>query len=573
MRSTPTTTTPPERDEVDLRIYLAALRRWSRLILIATAIGLVVALVYSLFRSPTFQSTAKVLVAPIDVSPLGEARISTDIATEREVARSTAVAALARREIGAPESTRELLEDLDVEIAPETDVLSFTFSASDPEAAQERAQAFADAYGEYKAQQARLTYAQLRREIELQILELSERIEAVSRQIAGANEGSAEQGTAIALRDSLATQIAELRGQVASLAPLGVTRPQVIEPAEFPSSRSSPQPLVDMAGGAFLGLLVGSGLALFRDRRGARWQGALDLVSSLRAPVLAMIPRTPELDRERPRVITVRDPGSPASEAYRELRAHLLRIVSESPSRGWSVLVTTAGAAEGKSTTAANLAVTLAQAGKRTLLVSADLRRGEIEQLFGLRKEPGLANVLSGERGLAEAIQSSGLPDLWILASGSATPHQLEMLQSEPMQRFLRSVEMVDFVIIDSPPLLPVADALAIAPMVQGVLFVADARRTTRGAVTRAREQLDQVEARLLGIVLNNVPVTWGSRDDYGGYGRAEPAVKNLTKAKGPERDGEDRRKNRASRRRRVRERRADATKWLQNGDAEAKKE
>jgi capsular exopolysaccharide synthesis family protein len=184
-------------------------------------------------------------------------------------------------------------------------------------------------------------------------------------------------------------------------------------------------------------------------------------------------------------------------------------------------MVASANAGEGKSTTAANLAVVLADSGKRVVLISADLRKPRLHRFFGLETEPGLSNALAGESTVWDTLQAPQVENLRVMVSGPVPARPTELLQSEAMGELVADLRDVsDFVIIDTSPILPVADALVLAPLVDGILLVADASITTRSAVTHTRELLDQVDARLVGAVFNDYDP---SRDrggaGYYGYG------------------------------------------------------
>jgi len=209
-------------------------------------------------------------------------------------------------------------------------------------------------------------------------------------------------------------------------------------------------------------------------------------------------------------------------------------VAGPRPGEMKTLLVTSASPEEGKSTIATNLAVTLAQAGKRTILVSADFRRPGVERLLKIRSAPGLSEVLTGKERLGNALQPSGVPDLWVLASGDTTIDDIEILQAGSIDRFLHAADQVDFIIIDAAPLLAVADALVLAPLVDGVVIVAHARRSRRGAVVRAHQELEQVQARLLGIIVNQAPTGHGA--SYGGYGAYGGSREKTTTQKKPSR-------------------------------------
>lgn len=204
-------------------------------------------------------------------------------------------------------------------------------------------------------------------------------------------------------------------------------------------------------------------------------------------------------------LVTLTDPRSPVSEAYRSLRTNLEFASLTGPLR--SVVVTSPGPDEGKSTTLANLAVTMAQAGKRTIVVDADLRRPCQHELFGLNEGPGLTNMFV-DPALRERppLQTTGVDGLWLLASGPKPPNPAELLASPQMEEIIQALNaLADIVLFDTPPIVAVTDAAVLGTKVDGVLLVIQAGKTKRDQAARAKTLLDQVQARLIGTALTNV--------------------------------------------------------------------
>lgn len=202
-------------------------------------------------------------------------------------------------------------------------------------------------------------------------------------------------------------------------------------------------------------------------------------------------------------LITHRDPMAAPSEAFRVLRTNLQFMGLDKPLK--SIAVTSATPAEGKSTVVANLAVAFAQTGAQVCLVDADLRRPTVAKIFGMDNWTGLTSALIG--GTVEAsIRASAVPGLRVVTSGPIPPNPAELLGSRKMEQFLRDLEeRFDMVLIDTPPVLAVADAAVLAPKVGGVLMVTRAGQVARQQVLRAREALDAVKANVLGAVLDGV--------------------------------------------------------------------
>jgi non-specific protein-tyrosine kinase len=211
-------------------------------------------------------------------------------------------------------------------------------------------------------------------------------------------------------------------------------------------------------------------------------------------------------------LITLTDPRSPVSEAYRTLRTNLSFYSLDNPIR--SLVVTSPAADEGKNTLVANLAVTMAQSGKRTVLVDCDLRRPSLHTLFDLQSEPGLTNQILGE--IDEVpLQETGVENLWLLASGPKPPNPADMLGTKRIDEIIaRLVDQNDIVLFDTPPVIAVTDAAVLGVKVDGALLVISAGKTRRDQAERAKELLEKANVKIIGAALANA-----SRDSgVGGY-------------------------------------------------------
>jgi capsular exopolysaccharide synthesis family protein len=486
----------PTADAADIGHYLSVLRtrKWSVILITALVVGS--ALFFSFRQTPIYESTSKILVKPVASPTQVTTATSTLISleTEREIMQSTEVAQRAAEDIEPPESAEALIEHLEVTIPGETQVLEVTFSDPNPLRAQDGAKGFTDAYLGYKTEQATAAIEDLRRPLQAQIDELSAQLDAL---------GIGDATTATQDRDVLISQIAVLRSQLAPLNSLVVDPGDVIQAANLPSEAASPNHLLNGALALFVGLALGVAFAFLRERLDDRLQGREDLEARAGAPVLAVIPKVQGVrkkDREAP--VTLVEPRSPASEAYRTLRTAVNFLASE---RGMQTLmVASADSGEGKTTTAANLAVVMAQAGKRVILLSADLRKPRIHRFFDLVNDVGVVSYLAGESSLTEALRDPGIPNLRVMTSGPIPTTPAELLGSEAMGELLAELrDLCDFLIVDTPAVLAVSDALTLMPLADGVLYVAHAEATTRGALGHARAQLDQVNSQVFGSVLN----------------------------------------------------------------------
>jgi capsular exopolysaccharide synthesis family protein len=221
------------------------------------------------------------------------------------------------------------------------------------------------------------------------------------------------------------------------------------------------------------------------------------------------------------RLVTGRDPRNPVSEAYRSLRTNLTFVTPDHPPK--TLVMTSAMPQEGKSTTSANLAVTLCQMGLKVLLVDTDLRRGVLHALFKVPREPGLSNILAGQATLAESIRRVDLGEngtLNLISTGVLPPNPSELLSSHRMTKLIDELgEAYDTVILDCPPLNVVTDAAIVGARVDGVIVVARASTTEKGALAFATDLLRRVRAPVVGTVLNDLDHRRDSRYSRG-YGR-----------------------------------------------------
>jgi len=209
---------------------------------------------------------------------------------------------------------------------------------------------------------------------------------------------------------------------------------------------------------------------------------------------------------EQPDLITLTNPRSPAAEAYRTLRTNLTFAALDKPIE--ALVVTSAAPGEGKSTVLANLAVTMAQGERRTILVDADLRRPGLHEVFGIANDRGLTTMIVEGAALEDPpLINAGVDNLWLVPSGPLPPNPADILGSRKMEEVIAALKArADVVLFDAPPVIAVTDAAVLGIKVDGVLLVVCAGRTRREHAQRARELLERVHVRIVGAVLNNAP-------------------------------------------------------------------
>ncbi|HEY3313992.1 MAG TPA: CpsD/CapB family tyrosine-protein kinase [Bacillota bacterium] len=218
------------------------------------------------------------------------------------------------------------------------------------------------------------------------------------------------------------------------------------------------------------------------------------------------------------RIVSYTDPTAPASEAFRALRTNLQFLGLSEPVA--TIAVTGAGAREGKSTTASNLAISIAQAGRTCVLVDADLRCPVIHQILHTQSRPGLSDVLGGLATVDQALHDTWVPGLKVMPAGELPPSPADLLLSPKMAELIAQLKtMVDMVVIDTPPIGLVSDAATLARVVDGYLLVLGAGRTSKDMARQAKRALETVNANILGVVLNNMNAQPEYRYGYANYG------------------------------------------------------
>jgi capsular exopolysaccharide synthesis family protein len=305
--------------------------------------------------------------------------------------------------------------------------------------------------------------------------------------------------------------IGELEGSAGTISPVKL---EIVLPAAL-GSQVAPRPTLNLALGLLVGLALGVGLAVLRETLDTRVNSPADLAALFKVPTLAVVGLDP-LAKTQPLIVRD-DHRSPRAEAFRRLRTNLQFVDVDNSPR--SIVVTSALEAEGKTTTACNLAITLAAAGADVILVDGDLRRPSVHKYLGIEGAVGLTNVLIGQVSLDNALQSWGDSGrMHVLPAGVLPPNPSELLASQHLQDLLAGLERRAMVIIDAPPLLPVTDAAILGAQASGALMVIRQGKTRKEQVAQAIEALNSVGAHLFGSVLNMARTRGADAENYG-YG------------------------------------------------------
>lgn len=494
--------------EATLRDHWRVVVRRKLLVVAAVVLAAGASLGVSLSQTAAYVATVDVLVQPRTAGGLFQTpSVSSQALSDRMIQTELKVIAgeTVRERVRADLGLETLPPKVGSAMVDRTDVVRLSVRNADPESAAALADAYAAAYVEVRREQAVQELVTAGSELQRTIDDLQARLDALA-------DGDPRRAALLSQQTNLQATIDELRIDAA----LRTGGASVITPATVPTEPVSPTPVRSALLAALVGLVIGVGAAFAVDHFDDSIGDAAELARVTDLPVLSTVPVERLPDR---RPIAWSNAGDPAVESYRGLRTNLQFIALDRTIR--TIQVVSALPGEGKTTTASNLAVVLAQAGHWVLLVDADLRRPRLHEAFGLESSPGLTDVLLGaspEDSCRDA-GVDGAPTLRVCTAGTPPPNPSELLSARRThEAFADLASRFDFVVIDSAPVLPVADSVALAASADAVLVVVQAGRTSRDDVVEAVARLGRVGARPVGVVLNRAASAETTAYSYG-YG------------------------------------------------------
>jgi polysaccharide biosynthesis transport protein len=308
--------------------------------------------------------------------------------------------------------------------------------------------------------------------------------------------------------------IASRQKEIDITGPMKTNNVRVLERAVVPGAPVRPKPVQNLLLGLLVGLGTGIALAFAIEALDNTLKTQADVEQTLGVPVLGLVPvigaaaggeaaQAGDNVRERDLGVFL-DPKSIAAECCRSIRTNILFMSPDRPTR--TIVVTSPSPQEGKTTTAINLGVTMAEAGGRVLIVDTDMRRPRLHRSFGVPNQTGISSVIVGKVTLEEAIKRTDVPNLDVLPCGPVPPNPSELLHTERFSAVLADcARLYDRIILDSPPTSAVTDPAVLGNLADGVVLVVKAGETTRDSATHARRQLMTAKARLLGVVVNAI--------------------------------------------------------------------
>ncbi len=529
--------------EIDLRQYVGILRRWWWLWMATTLVAGLTALIVSLNITPVYKATTQLLIQqasnPSDVVTYSDIMLSERLArTYAKLLTTRPVLERTLKELGLEGqiSIEELKERISVQPVRDTTLIQLGVEDTDPERAIALANKLPEVFARYNEQIQLSRFQESKRSLEQQLKRLEEELSRAQRQLANLKSDAASDPADIT---RLETQITTLQASYANLLKQyeeirlaeaqSVDNIIISEPATT-AEKVRPRTLLNTLLAAIVGLMLGIGAVFLKEYLDDTIKTPDEIERAYRVPVLAGIARVPELsglngeknrkkrkkkgkDNEKPALVVHTRAQEPISEAFRALRTNLQFASVDTPLH--SLVITSPEPSEGKSFVAANLAIVIAQADKRVILVDADIRKPNVHRMFELPQFPGLTNALldASVQEIERYLQNTDIENLRVMTAGVEAPNPAELLGSQRMQKILDALlDLADMVIIDTPPVLVATDAAILASKSDGVLIVARVGQTPHPALQNALKEIQRVNAHIVGIVLNELP---SKRSDY----------------------------------------------------------
>jgi len=517
---------------MELKQYLRALWRWSWLIFLATVVAMASSYWFTGQMPRIYKASTTLMVGQFLQSPDPTTQ---DFFTSQQLAQS--YVQLVRRQpvlqatidtLGLRMDWRSLATQVNATPVAGTQLIQISVIDTDPQRARAIADEIAHQLILKSPTPAQQEQEQHRQFVNQQLADLQAKIKDAEEQLEELEKRLALEVSARGIQDIqnqmavLQQKITTWQGNYAELlnfyAGSRTNYLSVVEPASVPTTPISPNVRTNMLLAGVVGLLLSVGAALLLEYLDDTLKTKEDVDQTLNLPTLGIIPHIRKLREPSDHLPTMQDPLSHIAEAYRTLRTNVQFSSLGNPSG--HLLVTSSRPLEGKTTTACNLGITLAQAGRRVILVDTDLRRPAMHRFFEVPNREGLTSLLLDETLPVEAaLVDTPVPNLRLLPCGPIPPNPADLLASDPMKRRLEEMKkLAEVLIFDSPPVLAVADAGVLGGLVGNVILVVKGERTRTDAVRRSKEILEQLGLKILGIVLNDLPPRYTDGYYYGGY-------------------------------------------------------
>lgn len=510
--------------ELDLHQLIRIFRRRWWILLLLTVVAGGSAYWNASNEIPMYRATATLIVNPgaIAAGQGSTGSLNEGVAlsyTYVQLINTQPVRELVQEELGGP-----IRSGVSASTVQNTSLIRLTATSSDPQAAADTANAYVSGFKQYVDNQNTQRIERAREGVDSQIAYLNEQIEVLDEQIADADDVELERLQQ--QRNELNRMVSQLQSDAAYTSMQASSARVIIESvdaARVPGAPISPNVSRSTMLGAVVGLMIAIGLIALLEYLDNTVKARTNFQHLTRSPLLASIPVSPGINTGPRQIYTMAEPKSGSSEAVRLLRTNLTFAGVEREVN--SITVTSSVEGEGKSTTAANLAVAFASGGKTVALVDADLRKPTLHRIFAVENTRGVSTFIADPEETWESVSHRvALPGLTFLPCGPVPPNPSEMLVSPRFQQLITSLEAeFDMVIVDTPPLLQTSDALMVGSATDGMLLMTQHGRTRVDAMKNATGLIHQSGIRLIGIVINQVDKTSSTYYTGGYYGTYQP--------------------------------------------------
>ncbi len=526
METPPYDVNNPEHDEIDLLQYWHVI--WRRKWLVFLTVGLVTALAVAIpliFMTPKYESSVELLQRRIGVD---KAFLGTDvfsdvasqpdrnIQTAANLVTSPEVIARVNDQLGDRLGGKSADTLIKASVVNKVDIMQITATDTNPALAADVANTFANEYIKWRTESDQQALTQARVPVENQINAIPENMRS-----SPSYQSLVDKLNSLKLAEAM---------QVGNL--------QVVKPAAASLNPVSPKPVRNGAIGFITSIFLGIGLVFFLDRFDTKIRSVNEITARIDKPILASIPTEPKLNGS---IVTIGHPRETCAEAYRLLKTNLGYLSPDDKAK--TIMITSPGPVEGKSTTIANLAVTLARGGKSVTILELDFRRPSLSKQLGLSGETGVTNVIAGTHILEDVIQvieakdlavagdksrgentdqqnsvSNGVKDILCVMSGPIPPNPGELAASDAVSAIIDTAAgFSDYILVDTPPLGVVGDAASLASRVDGMILVIRMAQTDKKVFISTTDILRQVPCNLLGVVITDVDAGGSYGYGYGG--------------------------------------------------------
>ena len=491
---------------MEFREYYAIVRKWWWLLVLCTVLGAGSAYLVSISTEPTYEASSLLMIG----SSIEQVDPSTgDIQTSQKLALTYAELVTTRTILDEVVAKLDLPKtpSVNVSMVSSTQLMRITVSDSDPARAAAVANELAEQLILQSPSAPQRQQEAYRDYVYQQLADLQDEMDSLSKAIVTERESTGDMDRIARLEAELNTRRANYSSLLSYIKGGSVNDVRIFEYAVSPTVPTKPKVMQNTMLAAVVGLMLAAGAAFLIEYLDDTIKDQRDIEQVLNIPTLGVVARFPDEDIE-PALLSVRDPRSPLTEAFRMIRTNLsYSLPATEASR--TFLITSAGPTEGKSTVLTNLAAVMAQAGQRVLVVDSDLRRPRLHRVFDIDNTKGLSSYLVGwTPDLDDAIFTTDIAGVQFMPSGPIPPNAAELLDSQRMQQMLEDLSArFDVILMDSPPLLAVADAAILARMASGVVMVVEAGATRLEGALGALAQLQKAGAKILGAVINGVRI------------------------------------------------------------------